>query len=40
MSEIPENQPVPPTGPPPRFDTIPYRPDRGFTPANSALATF
>ena len=37
MSEIPENQPIPPAGPPPRFDTIPYRPDRGFTPANSAL---
>src|SRR5262249_53278076 len=37
MSDIPENQPVTPAGPPPRFDTIPYRPDRGFTPANSAL---
>jgi len=37
MSEIPENQPVSPAGPPSRFDTIPYRPDRGFTPTNSAL---
>jgi hypothetical protein len=37
MSEITESQPVPPAGPPPRFDTIPYRPDRGFTSANSAL---